>query len=167
MRFLCVGCDERMKMKETRGPDEDSMTIIFECPGCGWEVGMLTNPQETQMVRSLNVRIGRLDGSAQEPAPGGRLEEMSSEAGGDPEGPVSLPEGPKRPFADMVAGAHGDSGEQASPLQWTAEADERLRRVPPFVRQIARKGIEDFARSRGYEVITGEVMTTARREVGM
>ena len=167
MKFLCVGCDEQMKIKETRGPEAGSMTVIFECPGCGWEVGMLTNPHETQMVRSLNVRVGRPDGRVPESAPGGHLKAMSSENRAVPEGSDTPPDGAKCPFADMVAEAHGDSAEQVSTLPWTAEAEERLQRVPPFVRQIARKGIEHFARSHGYEVVTEDVMATARREVGM
>jgi hypothetical protein len=58
MKFLCVGCDEAMTLKETRGPDEGSMSVLFGCPSCGREIAMLTNPMETQMVRSLGVAIG-------------------------------------------------------------------------------------------------------------
>jgi hypothetical protein len=58
MKFLCVECDEAMKLTETRGPDEGSMTVIFGCPECGKAVAMLTNPMETQMVRALDVKLG-------------------------------------------------------------------------------------------------------------
>ena len=58
MKFLCVECDEAMKLQGTRGPDAGAMTVVFGCPSCGKETAMLTNPMETQMVRSLGVKIG-------------------------------------------------------------------------------------------------------------
>ena len=58
MKFLCVSCDEQMKLQRAEGPNEGSMSVIFECPACGWSAAMLTNKMETQMVRSLGVKIG-------------------------------------------------------------------------------------------------------------
>ena len=58
MKFLCITCDEALRHQDTRGPEEGVMTVIFACPGCGWEMAMFTNPWETQMVRSLDVKIG-------------------------------------------------------------------------------------------------------------
>src|SRR5919198_1247293 len=58
MKFLCLDCDEPMKLHSTAGPDEGSLTVTFRCPQCGVRVAMLTNPFETQMVRSLGVKVG-------------------------------------------------------------------------------------------------------------
>src|SRR6185295_13506033 len=58
MKFLCLDCDEAMKLHSTAGPDEGSLTVTFRCPECGFRVAMLTNPFETQMVRSLGVKVG-------------------------------------------------------------------------------------------------------------
>ena len=58
MKFLCVECDEAMRLAETRGPDRGSMTVVFGCPACGRQTAMLTNASETQVVRSLGVKIG-------------------------------------------------------------------------------------------------------------
>ncbi|HLC43424.1 MAG TPA: hypothetical protein VJO34_17595 [Methylomirabilota bacterium] len=58
MKFLCVSCDEPMKFSGSEGPDEGSLSVTFGCPNCGYQVAMLTNPFETQMVRSLGVKIG-------------------------------------------------------------------------------------------------------------
>jgi DNA-directed RNA polymerase subunit RPC12/RpoP len=58
MKFLCLDCDEPMKLLTTAGPDEGSLTATFRCPECGFRVAMLTNPYETQMVRSLGVKLG-------------------------------------------------------------------------------------------------------------
>ena len=48
MKFLCLDCDEAMKLHSTAGPDEGSLTVTFRCPQCGFRVAMLTNPFETQ-----------------------------------------------------------------------------------------------------------------------
>ena len=58
MRFLCVQCDEALAFEETRGPEDGSLTAIFRCPRCGRDIAMLTNPQETQIMRSLHVQLG-------------------------------------------------------------------------------------------------------------
>jgi DNA-directed RNA polymerase subunit RPC12/RpoP len=66
MKFLCLDCDQPMKLHGTEGPDEGSLSITFRCPECGFRVAMLTNQFETQMVRSLGVKIG---GRPTPPAP--------------------------------------------------------------------------------------------------
>src|ERR671924_1765871 len=58
MKFLCLDCDEPMKLHSTAGPDEGSLAVTFRCPQCGFRVAMLTNPFETQMVKSLGVKVG-------------------------------------------------------------------------------------------------------------
>ena len=58
MKFLCLDCDAPMKLHSTEGPDAGSLTVVFRCPECGFRVAMLTNPFETQMVRSLGVKVG-------------------------------------------------------------------------------------------------------------
>ena len=59
MKFLCLACDEPMKLTEAVPPDEQgSMGATFRCPTCGQGVAMLTNQWETDVVQSLGVRIG-------------------------------------------------------------------------------------------------------------
>jgi hypothetical protein len=58
MKFLCVDCDQPMRLKETQGPNDGSLAVLFGCPSCGRDIAMLTNSMETQMVRSLGVKIG-------------------------------------------------------------------------------------------------------------
>src|SRR3970282_700643 len=64
MKFLCLDCDAPMKLHETTGPDEGSLSVTFRCPECGFRVAMLTNPFETQMVKSLGVKVGGSSGPA-------------------------------------------------------------------------------------------------------
>ena len=96
MKFLCLDCDEPMRLHSSAGPDEGSLTVTFRCPECGFRVAMLTNPFETQMVRSLGVKIG---GRAEPAAP---FEHVRT-AMADPRTDAFTGEGASAcPFAAMV-----------------------------------------------------------------
>ena len=56
--FLCVPCDSPMKLQTVGPPERGSLSIVYSCPECGYEMAMLTNAYETQVVQSLGVRIG-------------------------------------------------------------------------------------------------------------
>ena len=58
MKFLCVPCDSPMKLRAVGPPERGSLSVVYECPECGYEMAMLTNPFETQLVQSLGVRVG-------------------------------------------------------------------------------------------------------------
>src|SRR3954454_8757013 len=64
MKFLCVPCDSPMKMQSVGPPERGSLSVVYSCPECGYEMAMLTNPFETQLVQSLGVRIGPDSGGA-------------------------------------------------------------------------------------------------------
>ena len=177
MKFLCVACDEAMRLQSTAGPDEGSLTVTFACPACGHRIAMLTNPWETQLVRTLGVKVG---GRASEPAPfeqvraslahqreAAFVEEDAGRAGA-PAGTAGGPEGPGCPFAAMIPGFGTPAAEATSsgPV-WTPEAAARVERIPVFIRSMARQAIERFARERGYATITGAVMDEARTSMGM
>ena len=61
MKFLCVPCDTPMKLQTVGPPERGSLSIVYSCPECGYEIAMLTNAYETQIVQSLGVRIGPAD----------------------------------------------------------------------------------------------------------
>lgn len=145
MKFLCMKCDEPMKLKKTEGPDRiGSLSVIFSCPACSQETALLTNPYETQLVSSLGVKIG------------GKVPEA---AGGD----IS-----KCPFSDVVQKAMGGSGsESESGFRWTGEASARLEKIPEFVRPMAKMGIEKFAKESGYAQVDEEVLDAAKEKFGM
>ncbi|MGQ4806901.1 Light-independent protochlorophyllide reductase subunit B [Candidatus Entotheonellaceae bacterium PAL068K] len=168
MKFLCITCNEGLRHHETRGPEDGVMTVIFACPGCGWEMAMYTNPWETQMVRSLDVKIGGRS------VPAEPIEMLRSSLG---QGKLATPapasaadrgEAPTCPFAEVVASAYDDAA--ATPnaatgddIRWTPEAEQRIeQRIPSFVRPMARMGIEKYARERGYHAITPQVLDEAK-----
>ncbi len=139
MKFLCRQCDEGMTLVDAEGPEQGSMTIAFACPSCGSEVAMLTNPEETNLVRALGVQVG---------------------------GPVRPPEPMAQMRATLSrrrAEAPVPDGEE--PI-WSPEATERLARVPGMVRATVKQQYEHFAHQRGIHEITPRVMDDAREMLG-
>ena len=190
MKFLCLACDEAMRLASAAGPDEGSLTVTFGCPRCGHQVAMLTNPWETQLVKTLGVRVGTpapapapfasvraglahqrdgvfAMGSATPSAAGGPASPREDARVGAPveEGAVAPAEGPGCPFAAMIPGmAEAATGDGPT---WTPEAEARIDRIPVFVRPMAKMAIERYARERGYGAITQAVMDEAREGLGL
>jgi len=164
MKFLCVPCDEAMKIQETSGPEEGSLTVTFGCPACRRQVALLTNPMETQIVRALDVKVG---GSRPAADPMGFVRStLASKRDEISAGGESVSTGSACPFTS-IANAAFESQAAGGGAIWTEEAAQRLNAIPGFVRSWAQKGIEQYARERGYPKITIEVMEEARARFGM
>jgi len=152
MKFLCVPCDSPMKLQTVAPPEGGSLSVIYSCPECGYEMAMLTNPFETQLVQSLGVRIG----------PGTSEGASSAEVGGASS---------KCPFPAMMPATEGapETARDAAPIavRWTSGAEARLANIPEFVRPMARTGIERFARERGALEVDEKVLDAARDFFGM
>ena len=65
MKFLCIDCDTAMKFKDVTRPEQGSVTALFECPDCFTEIAMYLNPSETQMLKSLDLKLGGSNEAAQ------------------------------------------------------------------------------------------------------
>ena len=51
-------------------------------------------------------------------------------------------------------------------MEWTTDAEARLKEIPFFVRPAARKKIEKFAQEQGIAQITVEVYEQAKQKFG-
>jgi len=167
MKFLCVPCDSPMKLQTVGPPERGSLSVVYSCPECGYEMAMLTNPFETQLVQSLGVRIGP-DASSRLRAEGASasLTEASAEAG--TEGTRAA--GTSCPFAAMMPATEVALPDQAGepiPVRWTSGAEARLANIPEFVRPMARTGIEKFARDRGSLEVDEKILDAAKDFFGM
>lgn len=84
---------------------------------------------------------------------------------GDPLGPddscVYEPTGDKPVITSSAAVTYGSAVEPGLP--WTPEAEQRLAKIPSFVRGVVTQRVESFARERGYAIIDMEVMAEVRR----
>jgi hypothetical protein len=148
MKFLCVPCDTAMKLQSVGPPERGSLSVVYSCPECGYEMAMLTNAYETQMVQSLGVRIGP-----------GMSEGASSGASS------------KCPFPGMMPATEGASERardaELIAVRWTSGAEARLANIPEFVRPMARTGIERFAREKGVLEVDEKILDAAREFFGM
>jgi Proto-chlorophyllide reductase 57 kD subunit len=147
MKFLCIDCDAQMHFEERQQPGDGTFAAAFACPTCGRRVAMLANPMETQLVNSLGVKIGgrTLDAEPMElirTSVVGREDAFSEGEGGRAEG------GGLRPT-------------------WSADASERLARVPGFVRGMVKKIYADYAKEHDIAEITPAVMDRARTDLGL
>lgn len=172
MKFLCVACDEPMTLKEVRGPEKGSMTVIFDCPDCGREIAMLTNAMETQMVRSLGVKIGGQQAAAEpmemvRTSLGEQRDEIFHARASEPRPEPTPVENATSgcPFTHMVSEAHALNTEHQP--HWTSAAELRIERIPSFARPMVKKSIEDYAREKGYTEINDAVMDEVRGRYGM
>ena len=143
MKFLCVPCDQPMKILTVTPPDRGSISVTYTCPACGYEMAMLTNPFETQLVSSMGIRVGpaaATDGEAEKP---------------------------KCPFSGMVASAEAPVMTDTAEVRWSADAAARMEAVPDFVRPMAKTGVEKFAKELGHAEITLAVLDEAKSRFGM
>ena len=137
MKFLCLACDEPMKLAESTPPaDGAGLTATFRCPRCGHGIAMLTNTWETEVVGSLGVKLAN-----------GRASRC--------------------PLGAMVSGARTEATVADDGLTWTAGALARLERIPEMVRPMAREGVERFARDAGHGVVDEAVLEAARAGLGV
>jgi hypothetical protein len=146
MQFLCIGCDTVMEFAERQLPGDGTMAAVFTCARCGREVAMLTNPMETQLVSSLGIKVG------------GRTV---------PEQPMELLRGALATGGDAFIDDDAPPSGAALRVTWSADAHERLARVPGFVRGMVKRIYADYARERGIPVITPDVMDRARSDLGL
>ena len=156
MKFLCVPCDSPMKLQTIAPPERGSLSVVYACPECGYEMAMLTNAYETQVVQSLGVRIGP-DRLRDDVASAGEAEASASAAG-------------KCPFSAMIPGMEGaqpGAGSEPMPVRWTSAAEARLANIPEFVRPMAKTGIERFARERGTHEVDEKMLDAAKDFFGM
>ncbi|MEJ2151453.1 MAG: PCP reductase family protein [Gemmatimonadota bacterium] len=143
MKFLCIDCDEVMTFAERELPGDGTLAAVFECPDCGREMAMLTNPMETKLVSGLGIEVGGRT------VPDHPLELVRS----------SVATGDEHAFADRPL--------TAGTVRWSEAAAERLQGVPGFVRGMVKKIYGEYAVERGIEEITPEIMDRARQELGL
>jgi hypothetical protein len=163
MKFLCVSCDEGMKLETASGPHDGSLEATFVCPRCRYRVAMLTNPWETQLVQTLGVKVGgrTVPTSPYESVLGSLVQSESGGQGPGGDGPT----GSECPFADMLGQA-----EQTASLPgvlWSDAARVRIERIPSFIRPMVQRAIERYAMEQGHQLITDGIMDEARSKLGM
>jgi hypothetical protein len=151
---------------------------------------MVTNPGETQMVSSLGVKLGGRTVEAEpfEMTRGTLKDEALAGAGqmgaylnekiqgGQPVAAAASPaKAPEKasgcPFSAMVAemgltssGKPASGGSSPSEFTWTPDAQEKLDRLPAFVKPMVQGSVETYARKQGVKTITLQVMDDSKND---
>lgn len=191
MKFVCLNCETYMNFEKVEKPGEGSLGVFFGCPSCNAKFSMVTNPGETQMVSSLGVKLGGRTVAAEpfEMTRGTLKDEAQAGAGqmgaylnekiqgGQPVAAstaTSEKAGEKAsggcPFSAMVAemgltsGGKPGTAPASSDFTWTADAKEKLDRLPAFVKPMVQSSVEAYARKNGFKSITLQVMDDSKTD---
>ena len=178
MKFVCMNCETFMLFQKVEKPGEGSLGVEFLCPTCKARFSMVTNPGETQMVQALGVKIGgrttapepfeltrgTLKDGAECPVPA-----FASPAVSEPASTSTGEGGGTCPFSSLVASMGQGASDQASrsaSLEWSAEALDRLEKIPEFVRPTVRAEVEEYARKAGESFVTQAMLDRYKNTSG-
>jgi hypothetical protein len=177
MKFVCLNCETYMNLEKVEKPEEGSLGVFFACPSCTAKFSMVTNAGETNMMNALGLKL------APRPEAAASLDGLRALAGNSQTavGPSvsTATASPAKagektsgcPFSAMVAemgltssGKPDHAGAITSEFAWSADAKEKLDRLPSFVKPMVQSSVEAFARKQGYQTITLQVMDDSKGE---
>jgi len=73
------------------------------------------------------------------------------------------PDGWREPVARPTPVTYGEAVE--AELRWSPDAERRVARIPSFVRGVVTRRVESYARERGIDTVTPELLDEIRREM--
>jgi Proto-chlorophyllide reductase 57 kD subunit len=185
MKFVCLNCETYMNLEKVEKPEEGSLGVFFACPSCAAKFSMVTNAGETNMMNALGLKLAprpeaaaSLDGLRALAGNGQTAPAANSQTVVGPSGSTATASPAKAgektsgcPFSAMVAdmgltssGKPGDAGAMISDFTWSADAKEKLDRLPSFVKPMVQSSVEAFARKQGYKTITLQVMDDSKSD---
>ena len=178
MKFVCLNCETYMSLEKVEKPEEGSLGVFFACPSCSAKFSMVTNAGETNMMNSLGLKLGAKS------APETSMEGLRALAGNGQAAPAvtkpvasaptvsaaaaSPSKAPEKasgcPFSAMVAemGLTNSGKPGSSEFTWTADANEKLERLPAFVKPMVQASVETYAQKNGFKTITLQVMDDSK-----
>jgi len=139
MKFQCVPCGSSMTLDHTEKRPHGAISLFYACAECGYEMAMVTNPYETQLVASLGAELG------------------------DDVAPATDSSCP----ATGIAQSMGQQETPEAKVPWTSEAEARLAGAPDFVKPVVCAAVERFARENGYAEVNEKVLDEAKSFLGM
>jgi hypothetical protein len=185
MKFVCLNCETYMSLEKVEKPEEGSLGVFFACPSCSAKFSMVTNSGETSMMNALGLKLSpksapetSMEGLRTLAGNGQSASDMTKPAASTPAvsvaaaSPAKAPEKASGcPFSAMVAemgltssGKPASGGSSPSEFTWTADAKEKLDRLPAFVKPMVQGSVETYARKQGFKTITLQVMDDSKND---
>ena len=168
--FACPSCNAKFSM--VTNPGETQMVSSL-----GVQLGGRTAaPKPLEMTRSglkeeVGAGAGQMAAYLNEKIQGGQPAGASAPSAKAEAKPGESSEG-GCPFSAMVAqmglgttgaaSSSGSGGSATGELSWTADARERLERLPSFVQPMVRSSVETYAKKRGLTSVTSQVMDDSK-----
>jgi Proto-chlorophyllide reductase 57 kD subunit len=180
MKFVCLNCETYMSLEKVEKPEEGSLGVFFACPSCSAKFSMVTNAGETNMMNSLGLKLSpksvpetsmeglRALGGNGQVAAASKPSSPAPAVAATVASPAKAPEKASGcPFSAMVAEMGlTNSGKPAnggpSEFTWTADAKEKLERLPAFVKPMVQASVEGYARKQGVTTISLQVMDDSK-----
>ena len=186
MKFVCLNCETYMSLEKVEKPEEGSLGVFFACPSCSAKFSMVTNAGETNMMNALGLKLGAraepaasmeglraLAGDSQTATAANKPTQNTPSVSPTTASPAKAEEKTSGcPFSAMVAEmgltASGKPGNgtstSSSEFTWTADAKEKLDRLPVFVKPMVQASVETYARKQGFKTITLQVMDDSKND---
>ena len=185
MKFVCLNCETYMSLEKVEKPEEGSLGVFFACPSCEAKFSMVTNVGETSMMNALGLKLApraeagaSLDGLRALAGNGQTVPAVNSLTAAGPSVSTAAASSAKAgektsgcPFSAMVAemgltsgGKPDKAGTATTEFAWSADAKEKLDRLPSFVKPMVQSSVEAFARKQGSQKITLQVMDDSKSE---
>lgn len=186
MKFVCLNCETYMSLEKVEKPEEGSLGVFFACPSCSAKFSMVTNAGETNMMNALGLKLApraeaaasmeglrALAGNGQTAPAVNKPTQSTPSVSATTASPAKAGEKASGcPFSAMVAEmgltADGKSGNGtssgSSEFTWTADAKDKLDRLPAFVKPMVQGSVEMYARKNGFKTITLQVMDDSKND---
>jgi len=172
MKFVCLNCETYMSLEKVEKPGEGSLGVFFGCPSCNAKFSMVTNSGETTMMNALGLKLNaRTETAAPEISSLVEKMQKAQPAATATASPAKAGEktGSGCPFSAMVAEmglTNSGKPTNGGPAEftWTADAREKLDRLPAFVKPMVQSSVEAYARKNGFKSITLQVMDDSKND---
>jgi hypothetical protein len=186
MKFVCLNCETYMSLEKVEKPEEGSLGVFFACPSCNAKFSMVTNAGETNMMNSLGLKLGA------RAEPTASMEGLRALAGSSQASPATTKPTQTGPVVSATASSPTKAGEKtsgcpfsamvaemgltaggkpgngtslgSSEFTWSADAKEKLDRLPAFVKPMVQGSVESYARKHGFKTITLQVMDDSKND---
>lgn len=166
--FECPSCQSRFSM--VTNPGETQMVSSL-----GVQLGGRTEaPKPLEMTRggleeTVSAGAGQMAAYLNEKIQGGQSASAPSAVPAATSASGAPSEGGGCPFSAMVAqmgltsgGASGPTAPAGPQLLWTADAQEKLAKLPSFVQPMVKSSVETYARKNGFTTVTLQVMDDSK-----
>jgi hypothetical protein len=168
--FGCPSCNAKFSMVTNPGETQMVSSLGVKLGGRTVEAEPFEMTRGT-LKDEATAGAGQMAAYLNEKIQGGQPAVAAATAAPAPGAKPGEKSGGGCPFSAMVAemgltsgGKPSDTGAATTEFAWSADAKEKLDRLPSFVKPMVQSSVEAFARKQGYKTITLQVMDDSKSD---